>query len=54
MQHNKQERGDVPEFADLDQAQKDAAYNNSMAVSDSPARLQDWDRIEKSNHRNGL
>lgn len=43
MQHNKQERGDVPEFADLDQAQKDAAYNNSMAVSDSPARLQDWE-----------
>ena len=44
MQQNHQDDEDSPAFADLDQARKDAAYNNSLAVSDSTERLQDWER----------
>jgi arylformamidase len=33
---------DIPDFYGLEQAQKDAAYNNSEAVTDSAGRLQDW------------
>jgi len=39
-----QQDEDIPGFGDLDQAQKDAAYNNSLAVSDSPERLLDWEQ----------
>lgn len=41
MQH--QERDASPGFFGLDQAQKDAAYNNSEAVADSAERLKDWE-----------
>ncbi|MEM5470382.1 alpha/beta hydrolase [Hoeflea sp. AS60] len=43
MQQDQQDE-DIPGFANLDQAQKDAAYNNSLAVSDSPERLLDWEK----------
>ncbi|MBC7284428.1 alpha/beta hydrolase [Hoeflea sp.] len=43
MQQDKHNE-DTPGFAELDQAQRDAAYNNSLAVSDSPERLRDWEQ----------
>jgi len=44
VQQDQQDDEDIPVFADLDQAEKDASYNNSLAVSDSPERLQDWEQ----------
>lgn len=38
-----QERDEIPGFFSLEQAQKDAAYNNSEAVTDSAERLKDWE-----------
>ncbi|WP_370318977.1 alpha/beta hydrolase [Oricola sp.] len=38
-----QERDKIPGFFSLEQAQKDAAYNNSEAVVDSAERLKDWE-----------
>lgn len=43
MQQQHDEEG-VAAFANLGQAQRDAAYNNSLAVSDSPERLLDWEK----------
>ncbi|PWW03784.1 arylformamidase [Hoeflea marina] len=43
MQHE-QPDGAAPEFGRLDQAGRDAAYNNSQAVADSAERLEDWTR----------
>lgn len=43
MQVRQQERDDIPGFFGLEQAQKDAAYNNSLAVTDSAERLIDWE-----------
>ncbi len=39
-----QDENECPDFASLDQADKDAAYNNTAAVSDSIQRLADWER----------
>lgn len=36
-------RDELPGFFSLEQAQKDAAYNNSEAVADSAERLKDWE-----------
>ena len=44
MQDEQQDDDGIEGFANLDQAQRDAAYNNSLAVSDSPERLRDWER----------
>lgn len=41
MEHD--DRDEIPGFYSLEQAQKDAAYNNSLAVADSAERLKDWE-----------
>ena len=41
IQVRQQERDKIPGFFSLEQAQKDAAYNNSEAVVDSAERLTD-------------
>lgn len=43
LQVRQQERDETSGFFSLEQAQKDAAYNNSLAVTDSAERLKDWE-----------
>lgn len=44
MQQENHDEDGAPAFDQLDQAGKDAAYNNSKAVADSAQRLKDWEQ----------